>query len=184
MVYKFLEAQLKNKKKKDWVTMVFEDLKYLELDNLTMEAIQGMKNQSFRNLIKQKIEEKEMERMETLKKSHSKVQKIEHNGLVMQKYLQPNSTKISKEEAQLIFKLRCRVTSIKANMKGSFESLQCRACKLFEESQEHIVNHCKILNKEEKILEYEKILNGTVIEKVEIAKRFQKNFEMLEKMID
>ena len=184
MVYKFLEAQLKNKKKKDWVNMVFEDLKYLELDNLTMEAIQGMKNQSFRKLIKQKIEEKEMERMETLKKSHSKVQKIEHNGLVMQKYLQPNSTKISKEEAQLIFKLRCRVTSIKANMKGSFESLQCRACKLFEESQEHIVNHCKILNKEEKILEYEKIFNGTVIEKVEIAKRFQKKFEKLEKMID
>ena len=80
MVYKFLEAQLKNKKKKGWVNMVFEDLKYLELDNLTMEAIQGMKNQSFRKLIKQKIEEKEMEIMETLKKSHSKVQKIEHNG--------------------------------------------------------------------------------------------------------
>ena len=39
MLLKFLEAQLKNKKKKDWVNMVFEDLKYLELNNLTMEAI-------------------------------------------------------------------------------------------------------------------------------------------------
>ena len=57
---------------------------------------------------------------------------------------------------------------------------------LFEESQEHIhiVNFCNILNKEEKIIEYEKINNGTVMEKVEIAKRFQKKFEMLEKMVD
>ena len=55
---------------------------------------------------------------------------------------------------------------------------------LFEESQEHIhiVNFCNILNKEEKIIEYEKINNGTVMEKVEIAKRFQKNLKCWRKL--
>ena len=40
---------------------------------------------------------------------------VEHSCIVMQKNLQPNTTKITKEEAQLIFKLRFKVTEAKVN---------------------------------------------------------------------
>ena len=183
LVSKFLKAQLKYKTKKDWINTVLEDLKYLELENVTMEALRSMKKQMFRKLIKEKIEKITFEKLETIKKSHSKVKQIEHNRLVMQKYLQPNTTKISTEEAQLIFKLRCRTTSVKENLKGKYESYECRACKEENESQEHVIKNCKILNQEGEKVEYDKILNGTVKEKLKVAKKFQENFEMLEKLI-
>ena len=34
----------------------------------------------------------------------------------MQKYLQPNNMKMLKEDAQLVFKLRCRVTGVKTSL--------------------------------------------------------------------
>ena len=92
-----------------------------------MEVLRSMKKQMFRKLIKEKIEKITFQKLVTLKKSHSKVEKIEHNRLVMQKYLQPNKTKISTEEAQLIFKIRCRATNVKENLKGKYELFECRA---------------------------------------------------------
>ena len=160
--------------------MIENDLKYLEIDYLTYENIKTMKKLKFRKLVKQQVEIKTLEKLENLKLSHSKVKNIEHMSLVMQKYLQPNSSKISKDDAQLIFKLRCRVTNVKTNMKGKYEKLECRACNLEEESQKHIME-CKILNHEsDQKLEYEKVFNGTVSEKLKIAKKFRKNIEKLE----
>ena len=90
------------------------------------------------------------------------------------------STKISKEDAQLIFKLRCRVTHVKTNLKGKYENLECRACKVEEESQKHIIE-CKSLNEENvQEMEYEKIYNGTVAEKLKIARKFWRNIEKVE----
>ena len=65
----------------------------------------------------------------------------------MQKYLQPNKSKMSKEEAQLIFKLRCRVTETKVNLKGKYDKLECEACGIEEENQQHILV-CTELNKD------------------------------------
>ena len=76
---------------------------------------------NFRNLVKNQVENKTLEKLKNLKESHSKVKDVQHNCLVMQKYIQPNSTKISKEEAQLIFKLRCRVTKVKTNLKRNLK---------------------------------------------------------------
>ena len=135
-------------------------------------------------LINQKVEEKTFKKLEAIKRSHSKVDKIEHNSLIMQKYLQPNTTNIKKEEAQLIFLLKCRMTNVKNNMKGKYVSLLCRGCKISEESQKHIIEECKILNEDRQEIDYEKILNGTILEKLKIARKFQENSKKLEEMND
>ena len=44
-----------------------------------------------------------------------------------------------KEDAQLVFKLRCRVTGVKINMRGKYDNLECEACGLEEETQQHII---------------------------------------------
>ena len=117
MIYRFFQSQMKYRGRRDWVTTVLEDLKYLEIDK-TMEEITKMKKGSYMNMIKQRIQAKAFENLEKIKLSHSKVEHIEHNGINMQKYLQPNSEKMNREDAQTIFKLRCRAIKLKANMKS------------------------------------------------------------------
>ena len=104
-----------------------------------------MKKSQFRNVVKEKLEQKTFMKLENLKKNHSKVKNIEHNRMVMQKYLQPNSMKMSKEDAQLIFRIRSKMSNVKCNFKGKYEDLKCRACKSEDEDQKHVVE-CKVLN--------------------------------------
>ena len=68
-------------------------------------------------------------------------------------------------------------------MKGNFDSLECRACEKTEESQKHIVQECKILNEDTENVKYEKLFNGSVEEKLKVARKFQQNFQKLEDMI-
>ena len=81
---------------------------------------------------------------------------------------------------QLIFEMRCRVTEIRNNLKGLQDSYECEVCNEEEETQEHILN-CKEINKvenNEKRIEYEKLFDGSVKDKLEIAKLFKQNFEI------
>jgi hypothetical protein len=133
--------------------------------------------------VQEKIEVKAFENLQKKKKSHSKVKQLDHNAIKMQKYLQANQTNIRREEAQLIFKLRCKVTEVKVNLKGSYDYLECRACGLEEENQKHII-HCEKLNQSKKTEEinYDKLFDGTVLEKLKIAKVFKENLKILDQI--
>ena len=90
------------------------------------------------------------------KDSHSKVRNVEQKKFEMQAYLKANESKITQIEARKIFKIRCRVTDVKANFRGNYENVECELCnENLEENQEHIMK-CKMLNKfeNEKMLEY------------------------------
>ena len=90
---------------------------------------------------------------------------------------------MKKEDAQLIFKLRCRMTQIKVNLKGKYDTLECDACGMEEETQQHILV-CEELNKEKDVQEfkYENLFNGTVTEQLKIAKIFEEHLRILEKI--
>ena len=62
-----------------------------------------------------------------MKENHSKVKEVKHKDIAMQDYLKPSKEVITRKHAQLIFKLRCKVTGVKMNMKGKFDELNCRA---------------------------------------------------------
>ena len=79
----------------------------------------------------------------------------------MQKYLQPNEENMSQEDCQLIFRLRSRVTKVKTNTRGMYETYECDACETEEETQEH-VSQCKKLTNMNIELNYEKIFNGSI----------------------
>ena len=155
----------------------------LDLGNLSMEEIKNMKKTSFTNMIKDKIQIHTFKSLEGLKKSHSKVEKVEHSILKIQKYLQPNSINMRKEDSQLIFRLRCRMTQIKVNLKGKYDTLECSACGIEEENQQHVIC-CKEINEKRSMenIKYENIFNGTVEEKLKIAKVSKENFDKLENM--
>ena len=142
-----------------------------------------MKKEHYMIMVKNKIMVKTFQKMEERKRTHSKVRNIEYEHMKMQKYLKPNQCKIKIEEAQLIFRLRCRSTNVKVNLKGIYDSLECTACGLEEESQIHVIK-CKKLNENrvEKNVKYEKLFYGTVEEKLEIARIFRENMDVLENM--
>ena len=182
LINKFFKSQLNKRTNKDWISTVINDLKNLEI-KMPFEEIRKMKKENFMMIVRNKIMTNTFQSMEELKGAHSKVKHIEYENLKMQKYLKPNSCKMRLEEAQLIFKLRCRSTNVKMNLKGLYDDLECTACGLEEETQIHII-HCKKLNENKvgKKVNYDKLFNGTVDEKLEIAKIFKENYDLLENM--
>ena len=58
--------------------------------------------------------------------------------------------------------LSCRVTETKINVKGKYDYLECEACGIEEENQQHILV-CTELNEDrsvEELIKYEKLFNG------------------------
>ena len=61
--------------------------------------------------------------------------------------------------------------------------MSCSACGLEEETQDHVIICSKLTkNKGDMNVKYEKLFNGTVSEKLMIAKMFKENYEVLENM--
>ena len=88
-----------------------KDLKELNW-NVNFADIQQMKKASFIQILKRRIEAKALADLEKVKSGHSKVKHLKHDKLKMQSYFLPNTMKISREDMQLIFKLRSRVTDL------------------------------------------------------------------------
>ena len=111
---------------------------------------------------------------------------MKHGMLKMQTYLLTNSTKMTIEDCQLIFKLRTRMIDVKTNMKGKYYTYECDACKIEEESQAHIFKCQKIKSlsteTEYEIPEYDKIFDGKVMEQLKISKVFKQNILILDKL--
>ena len=144
-----------------------------------------MKKGTFMNTLRLHTNQHALNYLSEKQASHSKVNNWSHSMLKMQKYLKPNMEKIRIEDCQLIFKLRCRVTRAKINMKGLFDTFECRACEINEESQEHIIN-CEVLRGMNKydieVPDYGKLFIGTVKDQLKISKIFKQNMKILEDM--
>ena len=57
-------------------------------------------------------------------------------------YRKPYLQKLSRRDASVIFKTRCRMTKVKMNYKGKKQNLTCRLCGLVEETQDHVLFGC------------------------------------------
>ena len=51
--------------------------------------------------------------------------------------------KCNRMEANIIFRARTRMLKVKTNFRNMFQDTVCRLCKEGEESQEHVLEHCK-----------------------------------------
>ena len=186
MIYKVLESQMKNQTPKDWVTMVLSDFEKLKMD-IKIEDLKKMNKVDYMRIIKRKIDHKTLKDLNRVKESHSKVRELPHPVLKIQKYFMPSKLNLSKEDCQLIFKLRSRVTEIKVNMKGKYDSYECTACGNEDESQEHVIQCNKLLQMNtdynmEEIPDYKELLHGNVDQKYTISKIFKSNMKILQKI--
>ena len=58
MIHNFFQTQLKNRTKKDWVSMVLDDLDKLDMKDTSFEEIINMKKGYFMKVVKLRNEEK------------------------------------------------------------------------------------------------------------------------------
>ena len=144
-----------------------------------------MKKNELVNIVKRKIEHKTLNDLLKRKEAHEKVQNLKHPSLRMQEYLKASNKQMKIEDCQNIFKMRCRVTKTKLNMKKLYNAYECRACKVESESDAHIIECNVLLNmnkevKSMKIPEYKKLYDGKPNEQLEITKMFNSNMKILE----
>ena len=92
---------------------------------------------------------------------------------------------ISREEVELIFKIRCRVTEVKMNLKGNYSNYECDLCEKENKTQAHILRCTTIVNmkKYHTNLNYNKNVSGSVEEQLEIENSYHENMEIRKKLI-
>ena len=122
IIYKVFETQMKYRTSKDWATTILADLEELKL-NVTIAEIKSIRRGTYMNMIRKSIRENTFEKLNMKQSSHSKVNKWKHTMFKMQNYLMPNRAMMTQDDCQLIFKLRCRVTKIKTNLNGLFDTM-------------------------------------------------------------
>ena len=136
-------------------------------------------------MVNKEITNKAFKRLNAIKENHSKVKAIKYSHLKVQNYLKPVRNYLSQGEIQTIFELRSRVTKVKLNFRGKFEHLECRECKIEEESQKHVYECDEIRKKSKlkvKIVEFEKVFGENVKLQGEISKYFMENMKIINKM--
>jgi len=161
---------------------VIRDLEDLDI-NISFDQISKMKKSEYMKIIKEKVEIKALKELEEIKDTHTKVKHIKNMKMKMEKYLSPTSIVITQEERELIFKMRCRVTETKMNMKHKYETHECDVCGQENETQEHILKCSEIIKlnnklKNSKIPNYTKLFNGKVSAQLEIARIFKQNMKI------
>ena len=111
---------------------------------------------------------------------------VKHAKLEIQRYIKANKMKINQDEAITIFKMRSRISNVKVNFRGKYESFQCDVCEEEDENQEHLMK-CKEINKNkndsEKIPNYEKLFKYNVESLKKIAQCVMENLKIRDKHV-
>ena len=95
--------------------------------------------------------------MNELKKTHKKSHYLQSSSFKTSAYLVDK--KFSRNEAQLLFKLRSQTLNIKMNFQSQYSNILCKICKLFPESQSHLLQ-CPEITPKLKLLN----LNTSIID--------------------
>ena len=130
-------AQCDKPVKGDWVCTVKIDMEDLEM-NLDFEQIKTFTKETFKRLVKEKVNKKAFEYLKNLQQSHSKARPLQYEKFCLQDYLKADSSMTIKEKS-FTFALRTRMIDLKANFKTGQKDLNCRLCEKHEESQQMLL---------------------------------------------
>ena len=84
--------------------------------------------------------------------------------------------------------MRSKVTNVNMNMKSKCEEYECGGCLFENESQKHVYECTEIFKRRNMTSkenpEYEKIMWGNLNQKINVARIFNENMKLLEKIRD
>ena len=109
LLFRFFMAQLRNPTQGDWATSVIEDIDELEL-GLQLDDIKNMTKNSFRKIVKEKVEQKALEYLVNMKESHisenAKGKLLKYDTLEIQGYLRSSDLDISVNEKKVALQMQ------------------------------------------------------------------------------
>ena len=147
MLYKFFIAQWNNPVKSDWTLEAKSNLVEFGMKT-SLEEIETMSKNSFKNLVQKKAKEYEFLRFLEIKMSKSKMKDLSYTHLKIQDYLLLKNMNL--DEAKALFKFRVRMSPFGENYRGGRERKICPFCK----------NHPDGLSRNEKVDGYKRELQS------------------------
>ena len=145
IIWKIYETQKIKCNKGDW----YELLQIERMENnirQTDEEIASMSRDKFKNIVDSKVTSHAVYYLNELAEPHSKSDFIVDDKFERKSYF--TDRRFTKEDVQLLFALRTRMTNCKVNFKKQFgNNLKCRICEdeESEENEDHVLN-CTVVN--------------------------------------
>ena len=136
LISRVYESQLNASHIGDWVRLVANDKVKIELD-LSDEEIRKLSKTKFQTIVNSKVENFALSELNELKSKHSKSHYLKSTSFQTADYLK--DFRFSKLESQLLFELRSQTLNVKANFPKQYNDVWCQVCKLFPESQSHLL---------------------------------------------
>ena len=141
MLYRFFLTQLQYPTPGDWTEQVKQDFEDLGIP-FNFELIQKKSKNQFKNFVKIKTEEYELNRMQEKQTKHSKMNNLSYDEMKTQGYLQTEG--ITTEEALNLFKWRVRMAPVGENFRAGQSSTVCPLCSTHLDNQAMTINCVKI----------------------------------------
>ena len=134
-----------------------------------------MKKEKYKSIVKEKVSEAALKYL--INKQGKKGREIKYPFLEMSDYLLPFNNQ-SIEEKREMFAVKTSMVNITANFSTNSET-KCECGQ--RENMKHIYE-CKIYNKENPEVEFEKIYNGNLNEQKMVFRKFKQNMQKREKI--
>ena len=133
MLYNFFITQWLNPTKGDWTLQVQQDLEDLGIPQ-SFNYIASKSAQSFKKLVKSKVEQFSFNILKKKQNTHSKMKNLNYDKLEMQDYLSCKHINIS--EKKTIFRYRTRMENFGENFRGGKTTAPCPLCHLHTDQQD------------------------------------------------
>ena len=144
MLYNFFITQWLNPIRGDWTLQVQEDLEDLNIP-CSFEYIKNKSTESFKRLVKKKVQQYALKELKNKQKKHSKMANVSYDSIKMQTYF--SRSDLNADEKRTIFKYRVRMERFGENFRGGASSIPCPLCDTHPDSQEASFQ-CPIIRKE------------------------------------
>ena len=170
-MYKFYSAQKIKPGRNDWILTVLKDMDELGI-SMNEDEVRKISLIKFKDIVLSKVKASVRNSFE--RKRGSKTAEMSLETLNPSSYL--FSKLLNKTEIQTLFKLRTRSIDVKKNQESSHKNnMWCRACCLFTESQEHLLD-CHEIRKRLSYVDFSeisyKMIFGNLTEQEKIAKSY------------
>ena len=154
---------------------------------LTDDEVRTKSRNKFKEMMKSKVEQFALLELNLQKQKHSKSSYLHSSSFKTAEYLEDG--RFSKIEIQLLFKLRSQTADLKMNFPKMYADTLCSTCKLFPESQSHILQCPAIVPKLNLLTVQPCKLNevsiyGSVDEQLKIAKIYSRIFEVRSQILN
>ena len=158
-----------------------------DIDKISDSEVKEITQIKFKNYIKKKAQEVTISYLVDLKKKHTKSEKLDVKDFSISEYL--IDRRFSKEERELLFRLRSKTVDVKENFKNAYvnNNMLCELCVMFLCTQMHILQCPKLtisLVVDQNLQLSEKCVYGTVDQQLIFVKIYNQFWKLREKILD